>query len=198
MSRLLWFVFGSVATIVGGTYLVARSSHGFSARARPSETETWIARKIRAASMPADARARSNPIPDSAEVQSAARAHWADHCAACHANDGSGDTPMGKNTYPPAPDMRLPPTQQMTDGELFYIIRNGVRFTAMPAWGNGSAHDDEDSWKLVRFIRQLPALTAAEKKAMEQMTPRTPDEFREEQEEEKFLKGEDVNEHKSH
>ncbi len=43
---------------------------------------------------------------------------------------------MGRNMYPPAPDMRLAETQQMTDGELFYIIQNGVRLTGMPAWGS--------------------------------------------------------------
>ena len=55
--------------------------------------------------------------------------------------------------YPPAPDMRRAETQQLTDGELFYIIQNGVRLTGMPAWGGSggdvSAHDEEDSWKLV-------------------------------------------------
>ncbi|MEO7144714.1 MAG: c-type cytochrome [Bryobacteraceae bacterium] len=66
-----------------------------------------------------------------------ARAHWADHCAACHANNGSGDTAMGKHTYPPTPDMRQAETQNLTDGELFYIIQNGSRLTRMPSWVPG-------------------------------------------------------------
>ena len=133
-------------------------------------------------------------MPDSAEVQTAARAHWADHCAGCHGNDGSGDAVMGKRTYPPAPDMRLPATQQMTDGELFYVIQNGIRNTAMPGWGGGSEQDEQSSWKLVRFIRHLPQLTWDDKKQMERMNPKSPDEMREEQEEENFLKGGDRNE----
>lgn len=56
---------------------------------------------------------------------------------------------MGKHMYPPAPDIREADTQNMTDGELFYIIQNGIRLTGMPAWGSGSDHDAEDSWKLV-------------------------------------------------
>jgi len=87
--------------------------------------------------------------------------------------------------------MRLPATQQLTDGELFYIIQNGIRLTGMPAWGNGSAQDEEDSWKLVHFIRHLPQITLEEKKAMEKLNPKSPDDLREEQEEEKFLRGED-------
>ena len=78
----------------------------------------------------------------------------------------------------------------MTDGELFYIIQNGIRFSAMPAWGNGSGHDAEASWKLVHFIRHLPSLTVEEKKEMEKLNPKSPDEIQEEKEEEEFLKGE--------
>ena len=102
---------------------------------------------------------------------------------------------MGKHMYPPAPDMRLPATQQMTDGELFYIIQNGIRLSGMPAWGGGSDHDAQDSWKLVYFIRQLPQLTVEEKKEMEKLNPKSPEELKEEADEEKFLKGEDSNDH---
>jgi mono/diheme cytochrome c family protein len=145
------------------------------------------------AALPAEARARTNPVAQTPEVLADASAHWADHCATCHANDGSGDTQMGRNLYPPAPDMRQNGTQHKTDGELFYIIQNGVRLTGMPAWG-GSAHDEEDSWKLVRFIRHLPQLTFEEKKAMEKLNPKGPDDRKEEEEEEKFLRGEDNHE----
>jgi cytochrome c len=123
---------------------------------------------------------------------SEARAHWADHCAGCHANDGSGDTEMGRHTYPPAPDMRLSSTQQLSDGALFYIIQNGIRLSAMCAWGGGSSHDAEDSWKLVHFIRHLPRLTFEEKQEMQTLNPKGPEDRREEEEEEKFLKGEDT------
>ncbi len=155
--------------------------------------ETLIARWARSESFPAAARSQPNPVPNTAEVLADARAHWSDHCATCHANDGSGDTEMGRNTYPPAPDMRSPATQRLTDRELFYIIQNGIRFTAMPAWGGGGEHDATDSWKLVRFIRHLPQVTGDEKRAMEKMNPKTPAEMKEEQEEEKFLEGEDSN-----
>jgi mono/diheme cytochrome c family protein len=200
MIRLRWFLLGmaslaAIAALAGGILLM--NARGFSAREQPAAMEEWIARRLRSAALPSDARARANPVPNTPETLAEAREHWADHCAGCHANDGSGDTEMGKHTYPPAPDMRLPATQQMTDGELFYIIENGVRLTAMPAWGAGS-HDEADSWKLVRFIRHLPQVTAAEKKEMEGMNPKSPRDLREEQEEERFLKGEDTNDHAHH
>ena len=178
------------------------TARGFSAREEPSAAERWVARRVRLAAVPADAANQINPVPNTPEVLAEARAHWADHCASCHANDGSGDSLMGKRTYPPAPDMRRPETQQMSDGELFYVIQNGVRLTAMPAWGSAthdssahdsSAHDELDSWKLVRFIRHLPDLTFEEKKEMEKLNPKGPDDRKEEEEEEKFLRGEDSN-----
>ena len=156
MRRLGWFVFGAISAGViafAAMSMFVLGSNGFSANQKPSVAERWFARKVRSAAVPSDARALANPVANSPEVQAEARAHWADHCAVCHSNDGSGQAPMGSKTYPPAPDMRLADTQQMTDGELFYIIQNGIRLTGMPAWGSGSKHDNQDSWKLVRFIR---------------------------------------------
>ena len=198
MNRLVWFITGALSVGViaaAGTAFLVMNAHGFSASQQPTSVERWMARQARSAALPADARARSNPVPDTPEVLAQGRAHWADHCAICHGNDGAGDTQMGKRTYPPAPDMRQPETQQMTDGELFYIIQNGIRLSGMPAWGGGSGHDEEDSWKLVRFIRHLPQLTVEEKKEMEKMNPKSPDDLKEEEEEERFLKGEDSNAH---
>ena len=173
---------------------VLGGAHGFSAREQPGAWERWIAQRAWAAAFPAEAKSLANPIQNAPEVLDQARAHWADHCASCHANDGSGDTPMGKSMYPPAPDMRLAETQQKTDGALFFIIQNGIRLTGMPAWGGASSPAEQDSWKLVHFIRHLPQLTPEEKKQMEKLNPKSPDELREEQEEEKFLNGEDSHE----
>ena len=120
------------------------------------------------------------------------KAHFANHCALCHANDGSGRTEIGQNLYPKAPDMRLPGTQQLTDGELFSIIHNGIRLTGMPAWGNADEKADEDSWKLVHFIRRLKDLTPEEIKEMEGMNPKSPAELEEERADRQFLAGEDT------
>jgi mono/diheme cytochrome c family protein len=195
MNRAGWFLTGAVSllgVLLLAGVIVLRGANGFSAHAEPTGLERRLARFARGAAIPADAKALRNPVPLTPEVLPDARAHWADHCATCHSNDGSGDTLMGHNMYPPAPDMRQTETQQMTDGELFYIIQNGVRLTGMPAWGvPGSGHDEEDSWKLVHFIRHLPQVTLEEKKQMEQMNPKGPEDRKEEEEEERFLRGED-------
>jgi mono/diheme cytochrome c family protein len=160
---------------------------GISARAEPFAVEARVARMLRSWAMPREAREATNPIPPSPRVLAAGLAHFADHCATCHANDGSGQTAIGRNLYPRAPDMRSAATQGLTDGELFYIIENGVRLTGMPAWGReGSA---EGSWHLVHFIRHLPKLTAEEKAQMEALNPKSPEEWRALEDEEAFLRG---------
>src|SRR5437016_13570042 len=79
---------------------------GLSARAQPSALETAIARSARKMAAPSGAHATKNPVADSPEVQREARLHFADHCATCHGNDGSGDTPIGHGLYPKPPDLR--------------------------------------------------------------------------------------------
>ena len=158
---------------------------GFSTRDEPSRIETVVATQFRKLAMPSDARDRKNTVAASPEAVEAGLAHWADHCATCHANDGSGDTTIGRNLYPKAPDMRKAPTQDLTDGELFYIIEHGVRLTGMPAWGTDppTPEGDELGWQLVHFIRRLPKLTPEEIARMEDLNPKTPDEWREAQKE---------------
>ncbi len=176
----------SALTVVAAALIYLRVT-GLGARAEPGAVETTMARAARRFAIPSSVRATSNPVLASPETLADGMAHYADHCAICHANDGSGDTEMGRGLYPPAPDMRLPMTQQLSDGELFYVIEHGIRFTGMPGWSNGTEAGEESSWQLVHFVRHLPALTAAELDAMKARNPRSPEEIRYEIEEERFL-----------
>lgn len=186
--NLKWPVFSLAIMVVLliaaiGLMMIRR---GFSARDNPSWVETFVARSARSTAVPSRAKRMANPIPNTAEHLAEARAHWADHCATCHGNDGKGKTTIGQNLYPKVPDMTLPATQKMTDGELYYTIQNGIRLTGMPAWGQ-AVDNDEDTWKLVHFIRHLPRVTSEEEREMEQLNPKGPEERQEEQEEEQFL-----------
>jgi len=177
-----------VIVIVGGVYGAMVIRRGFSARDNPSWLESSLAKKARGMAVPSAAKNLKNPVANTQENLKEGEEHWADHCAVCHANNGSGDTTIGKNLYPKAPDMRKPDTQGMTDGELYYTIENGIRLSGMPAWGPGG-DNDEASWKLVLFIRHLPKLTPEEEKHMQSLNPKSPEEKSEEQEEQEFLKG---------
>lgn len=154
----------SLAVIVYVGLSIAR--HGFSAREKPSRLEELLARHARKIATPADAKQLKDPYPVTDASLAAARAHWVDHCASCHGLDGSGNSELGRNLYPPAPDMRDSLTQDLSNGELYYIITNGIRFTGMPAWGG--EHSPEETWQLVSFIRRLPRLSLEELKLMEQ------------------------------
>ena len=157
-----------VIFLVGIVYVgLSIARHGFSAKEKPSRLEEFLARHARKIATPADAKALKNPYPVTPESLAAGRAHWVDHCATCHALDGSGNADIGRNLYPPAPDMRDALTQDLADGELYYIISHGVRFTGMPAWE--AEHSPEETWQLVSFIRRLPNLSPDELKLMENL-----------------------------
>ena len=192
MFRLLRRLAVAVLAMVGLCALAAAAAFvagGISARQEPGRLETAIAPRLRAMAIPREARGRKNPVPASAEALAEGMEHFADHCAVCHANDGSGDTTIGRGLYPRVPDMRLPATQNLSDGELFYIIENGVRLTGMPAWGNGTKEGEDASWKLVAFIRHQPRLTEAELEKMSELNPRPAAEWKAEEEARTFLEG---------
>jgi mono/diheme cytochrome c family protein len=180
------FALIGVVTVFGGLLLLR---DGIGSRAKPGRLETAAGRTLRSMGIPRAARNLRNPAPPTAEAIEDGLAHFADHCASCHANDGSGQTEMGRGLYPNAPDMREPATQKLSDGELFYIIENGVKLTGMPAWGNDTQEGATASWNLVHFIRRLPQLTEAQIERMETLNPKGPDEWRQQEEERRFLEG---------
>jgi hypothetical protein len=96
---------------------------------------------------------------------------------------------MGRGLYPRVPDMRGARTQSLSDGELFYVIENGVKLTGMPAWGDSSLESEHASWQLVLFIRHLPTLSDDEIAQMERLNPKSAAEWQEDEEARKFLEG---------
>ena len=179
-------VVGALLVAVAVIYVLIT---GVSAREAPGPVETALASQLRNLTIGFHARTIHNPTTSSAEAIADGRVHFADHCASCHGNDGSGNTELGRGLFPKPPDMRLPRTQNLTDGELFLIIENGVRFTGMPAFGNGNPVPESSTWPLVHFIRHLPNLTAEEIAEMEVLNPAPPDEIRQRILEEQFLQG---------
>ena len=193
MMRVLLKALWHVCAIVGLIALVALAwlwNSGIGTREAPGPLETAVSRAARSAMIPSGARELPNPEPATTENIRSGLEHWADHCASCHANDGSGDIEQGRSLYPPAPDMRQAATQNLTDGELFYIIENGVKLTGMPAWGTGTPEGQRDSWHLVQFIRRLPTLSEAEIAEMEALNPRSAADWQALEEERRFLSGE--------
>jgi len=184
-----------VALIVAVVVVIAFAlmlRHGFSAHDEPTAIERVIARSMRHWATPSDLRHRTNPMRLTPEALAEGRAHFADHCAVCHGNDGKGTSGMGKQMYPRTPDMTLAATQGLADGELFSIIENGVRLTGMPGFGNGTAESGAGSWALVHFIRHLPKITPQEIAEMEKLNPKSPEEWKQMEDEAAFLGGDTI------
>ncbi|GEM_PF-498052 len=135
-------------------------NHGFSAREEPTWYEKILARNARKLAFPAGAKELKNPVAYSEAGREEAEQHFLEHCSMCHGLKGKGDTTIGRNLYPKAADLTDAQTQELTDGEIYYIINNGIRFAGMPAFG---VEDSEESlWQLVAYIRELPKLPVEE------------------------------------
>jgi mono/diheme cytochrome c family protein len=187
-----FLLFVGLTALMGAIGLWYFLSSGVSAREQPGPIEEFLARGARNIAIGRRAKTLANPVKYSGEIIAEGRAHFADHCATCHANDGSGNTPVGRGMWPKPPDMRRTQTQNLTDGELFWIIENGIRFTGMPGWSTGTKEGETSTWHLVHFIRRLPKLTPEELAEMQSLNPRPPAEIRQEIEGETFLKGDDA------
>jgi mono/diheme cytochrome c family protein len=131
---------------------------GCEADKHPSQDETNLANAAKDVAIPLEAGKKKNPLPETGEVVSQGQEVFLGSCAQCHGSDGRGDTDIGHNMAPPAMDLDSPHVQHWSDAELFWIIQNGVRLTGMPAWQ--SSISDDDTWKLARFIHNLPHLDA--------------------------------------
>ena len=170
MRKVILSVFSTlivVCLILGGLFLYTTRGHGFSAREQPTWMERTMARNARKIATPPDAKNLINPRQQqTTEMMAEADEHFVEHCGTCHGIDGRGDTVIGRNLYPKVPDMSATDTQQLSEGELYYIISNGVRLTGMPAWG--SEDKPEAIWDLVSLIRRLPKLSPEEMKRLQE------------------------------
>ena len=149
---------GSVAIAVTGLVLWSK---GFGSRPHPSDLESNIAMKAYDSSVPNRYEAMKNPLEAKAVNLIEAGGHYEEHCAVCHADNGGGDTKFHGIMYTRPTDLRSDETQGMSDGELYWVIRNGVRWSGMPAFGK-PGNDDGHIWKVVAYVRHLPKLTPQE------------------------------------
>ena len=144
-----------------------------SADVQPGAIERAVAARIVRLSIPRDADRQSNPFAADTSAWRGAVDHYEDHCAACHGRDGRGRTDIGENMYPRVPDLADARIQAMSDGALFHIIQNGVRWTGMPAWKR--EHSPEETWRLVSLIRKVPSLTPEELDSLRKASGAKPD-----------------------
>src|ERR1700759_3053811 len=156
MDMLKGFVLGVVTIAVVALAVVFAALPGLSvARREPPKAEVQAATWLLHHSVPASARAAVNPVAASPADVEAGHGLFQQKCETCHAYDGGGKTEIGAGAYPRPPVLKtlLP---SMSDGEVFYHVRNGIRNTAMPAW----SLPDRQVWQLVAYMRRLPAVAS--------------------------------------
>jgi len=84
-------------------------------------------------------------------------------CAGCHGAPGRDPEAMGQGLNPPPPNL-AESAAKMSPAELFWVTRNGIKMTGMPAWG--VTHDDDAIWPVVALMTRLPELNASQYKEL--------------------------------
>ena len=130
------------------------SSFDLSALPEPGRFETSVANGAKNFLVHHEARNSSLKEPPIAQGDlDNAQNVFGSECATCHGNDGRTPTDMGRGLYPRAPGLGSNEVQHWSDPEMFWIIRNGIRLTGMPAFGKQLT--DQETWSLVRYLRTL-------------------------------------------
>ena len=150
------------ALILAALFAFFIKARGFRASSTPGVFETSATRLLRDFAIPRRERGRKNPLAGDEQARAQGRDQFLARCATCHGSDGRGATPIGANVYPRVPDLLTSATQDLTDGEIRYIIANGVQLTGMPALAAVDGQEERVSWALVTYLRSLRFVTPAE------------------------------------
>jgi mono/diheme cytochrome c family protein len=150
--------FAAVAVVVGsGLYDFAADSP----RAALVTKQIGFARErsieVRAASVKALPLSNPKMIREGAE-------HYAEMCVACHLAPGMPDNEMRPGMNPKPPALAAIPSE--SPAEQFWIIKHGLKMTAMPAWG--TTHSDEEIWNMVAFLQKLPSMSPQQYRGLTQ------------------------------
>ncbi len=154
------------ALLIGAALAMLEVRRAVRSAEGPPHWETAIARTALRLAIPSSEGRRRNPLAPTAENLQAGREEFLVHCAGCHGVDGGGRTPIGRHLYPRVPDLRTPPVQNLSDGEIHYIIAHGAPWTGMPAWRRSRPEAAGRLWSLVLYVRSLRATSPAEEAAL--------------------------------
>ena len=160
MRFLLGVVFGILLVAAGAAAVIYTGSFNTSAEIPPSRTERRIATFALDKSVARRAPNRTNPLSATPENLRGGLAHFRENCLVCHGAPGVDPGEIGQGLNPGAPDLTLPRVQARTDGQLYWLVDEGIRMTGMPAFG--PTHGENELWQIVAFLRHLPEITEQE------------------------------------
>jgi mono/diheme cytochrome c family protein len=145
---LIALALGVVVVIVGLTQIK------LDALQEPGHVETYLATLVKHLLVRRSSREGIPAAPRNlqASIEEGDKLYATD-CSMCHGSDGRTPTDSGRWMYPRAADLTSPEVQQYRDRELFWIVKNGIRLSGMPAFGR--VESDEHIWNLVHYLRTL-------------------------------------------
>jgi|SRR5581483_4121908 len=151
-SRMAW----AISVLVVVLIVIALMRFSLTALREPGPAETRLANLSKRYFIYRASRHGTpphRPLDTKASIERGG-SHYGLDCSVCHADDGRSQRPLGQWMYPRASDLTSKEVQSYSDQELFWIIKNGIRYTGMPAFGK--AETPEHIWDLVNYVRTLP------------------------------------------
>jgi len=168
MRFLAGILFGVLATGAAVWAYLATGMFDPAASSPTGKMETRVANFALNQSVAKRAPSKKNPFSGTPDVLKAGLEHYKENCVVCHGAPGVDSGEIGQGLNPPAPELTLPRIQKRPDGELFWIVSNGIRMTGMPAFK--PTHKPEEVWKIVAFVRHLEEITPEEQKVLKAET----------------------------
>lgn len=148
-----WVVIASVVLLAVVLAAVGVSRFSLTALDEPGRAETYLATEVKHLLVSRDSReVLPGPASTAASIAAGEKLYGAE-CAMCHGLNGRTPTDNGRWMYPRAADLTSGQVQQYSDRELFWILKNGIRLSGMPAFGQ--VETDEHIWEFVHYVRSL-------------------------------------------
>ncbi|MBT9470792.1 MAG: cytochrome c [Phenylobacterium sp.] len=165
-----WPFVGAAALLIGGVAgaVIYSGLYNIGADAPHTRPVYWMIENLRDRSIAVRARGITPPanFNDPKRIATGAGL-YAEMCSGCHLAPGMEKTEISQGLYPQAPELGRGLAH--TPGEEFWMIKHGIKMTAMPAWGR--THSDELIWDMVAFVRKLPTLSPAQYQAAVKSAP---------------------------
>ena len=163
---LISFFGGILAAIIASVLVLFSGVINMGADVKPGFIEQTLAPWALDRSVEWHASKEKNPCADNPAAIAAGCADYRENCVMCHGAPDVSRAGLSKGLNPPAPPLSI--QDDTPDGELFWLIKHGIRMTPMPAFA--PTHSDEEIWKIVAFVRHLPALTTQERESLQSAT----------------------------
>lgn len=169
LSILFYAVLGSLALVVVVLAAVIYTGrYNVSAMQGEPALLRWILVSVRESSVERRARDVQVPVLDDGGRLDRGFRSYREMCVVCHGRPGGERSPLARGLNPEAPDLSRP-DHDMSAAELFWVMKNGIRMTGMPAWGQ--THSDEELWDLVAFVKTLPTMSVEQYVALDSRLP---------------------------